>query len=68
MIEQFTYLNANYPEKNVGTGLVLAALAVGLITAVICSLSVLGNRLLEAYSDMESQGRNKSDRPPSERG
>ena len=55
IIEQSVYLNANDPEKSEGVIIFAVALIVGLVTALICSASALGKRLLDTYSDKGPQ-------------
>ena len=47
-VEQATYINADDPEKSMGGPILAVAIIVGLTAALITSLSVLGNRLLNA--------------------
>jgi len=59
VIEQSVYLNANDPEKSEGGIIFALALIVALVAALICSVSVLGNRLLDAYG---TKGPQRKDR------
>ena len=55
VIEQSVYLNGDDPEKTEGGIIFFVAVGLGLVTALICSLSIIGNHLLDAHASKGPQ-------------